>query len=244
MVDFHIYIVPTPLGSLSHSSLDNPEFVGILSNTRYWVAENARTFRRFISAFNKAIKIDSLLIFELTRDYSRNELQQFLKTNIKLGNIGVVSEAGIPGMADPGSDIAMWAHQNEVRVQTITGPGSIYLALAGSGLNGQQFTFHGYAPMTEPELKSFIQQCEKSARQTGYSQIFIETPYRSDRMLDFLIKYLSDDAMLSISCNLHEPDGFTQTGTVKFWKNKTEKPGKSPCIFIIGYNKTSAVKNS
>jgi len=237
MVQNKILMVPTPLGSLSFSSLNNPEFIGLLMNTKFWVAENARTFRRFISAFNKEVKIDSLMIFELTRDFSRKELEQFLKNSIRLGNIGVVSEAGIPGMADPGSDVALWAHTNGIAVQALSGPGSIYLALSGSGLNGQQFTFHGYPPMKEPDLKLFIQQCEKTSRQSGYTQIFIETPYRSDRMLDFLLKYLSDETLLCIACNLHEPEGFTKTKKTKNWKSEKQILGKSPCIFLIGHLK-------
>jgi 16S rRNA (cytidine1402-2'-O)-methyltransferase len=237
-------MVPTPLGSLSFSSLKSPEFTTTLGNTRFWVAENARTFRRFLSAFDKSIKIDNLLIFELSRDFSRKELEAFLTENIQKGDIGVVSEAGIPGMADPGSEIALWAHRNEISVLSITGPGSIYLALAGSGLNGQQFTFHGYAPMKEAELKDFIHQCEKNSRQPGYTQIFIETPYRSERMFDFLMKFLADETLLCIACNLHEQGGFTKTMPVKTWKKQHSALGKSPCIFLIGQHKKTQSKNS
>ena len=229
-----LVMMPMPLGSLSMLSLKNEEFITQITDIQCWVVENARTFRRFISALQMGIDIDALQIFELHRDFDRNALIVFLNGKIKKGNIGVVSEAGVPGMADPGAEIAAWAHENEVPVISICGPSSLILALSASGLNGQQFSFHGYAPVKEEELRSFIGKIGKDCEKTGYTQAMIEAPYRSDRFLSSLISVLPQLLKICVACNLHEPEGFIITRTVSEWKKNQPVLGKNPCIFLVG----------
>lgn len=227
-------MMPMPLGSLSLQSMNHTDFMTHINEIQYWVVENARTFRRFVSSLSLSIDIDSLKIFELHRDFNRVSLHTFLRENISKGNVGVASEAGVPGMADPGAEIAAWAHENEVRVVSICGPSSFILALSASGLNGQQFSFHGYAPVKDDELRSFLGKMGKDCEKTGYTQALIEAPYRSDRLLTALLSVLNPSLKLCIACNLHETDGFTKTRKVSEWKVDKPVLGKNPCIFLVG----------
>lgn len=227
-------MMPMPLGSLSKEAMNTHEFNAHITSVKYWVVENARTFRRFISSLQLGINIDTLRIFELHRDFDRIALHTFLREKIHKGDIAVASEAGVPGMADPGAEIAAWAHQNEVTVTSVCGPSSLLLALSASGLNGQQFTFHGYAPVKEDELRSFLGKMGKDCEKTGYSQALIEAPYRSDRMLSAMLGILSPSLKICIACNLHEPEGFIRTQTVAQWNENKPVLGKNPCIFLVG----------
>jgi len=229
-----LVMMPMPLGSLSASSMNHSDFMTQIAGIQCWVVENARTFRRFISSLQLGINIEALQIFELHRDFDRNALAVFLNGKINKGDIGVASEAGVPGMADPGAEIAAWAHENEVRVISICGPSSIILALSSSGLNGQHFTFHGYAPVKDDELRSFLGKIGKDCEKTGYTQALIEAPYRSDRLLSTLLSVLPPSLKICMACNLHEPDGFTKTMTVNRWRENKPVLGKNPCIFLVG----------
>lgn len=231
---FRIVMVPVPIGSLSAREVNSPYYHQHIRETRCWVVENVRTMRRFLASLKLGIDIDSLVFFELHRDFSRKALYEFLETHIASGNVGVASEAGLPGMADPGGLIALWAHENGVAVEPLVGAGSLMLALIASGLNGQQFTCHGYAPIKEPELKSFLQQTGKMAMQTGYTQIFIEAPYRSDRFMAQLCTHLPPGLFLCVARSLHEPDCSIVTKTVADWRSAVPNLGKAPCIFLIG----------
>jgi 16S rRNA (cytidine1402-2'-O)-methyltransferase len=229
-----VIMFPMPLGSLSSQSLLHKEFLDHLNTVKHWVAENARTFRRFVASLNLGINIDELQIFELYREYDKVALSVFLQKSLKKGDVGVVSEAGMPGMADPGAEVAAWAHQHEIAVKVISGPSSIILALSGSGLNGQQFTFHGYAPVKEPELKQFLSQIGKDINRFGYTHAFIEVPYRSDRFFQTLLSSMTANTRLCLACNLHEEDEFIQTKSIAEWSEYPIVIGKKPCIFLVG----------
>lgn len=229
-----IYMVPMPLGSLSAGAMLHGEYISCISGIRCWIAENARTFRRFISSLDRQISIDGLEIFELHRDYSRKELEQFLASRTDQGPVGVVSEAGVPGMADPGAVVAAWAHRRGVPVIPVSGPSSLILALTASGLNGQQFTFHGYPPVKDAELKTFLQNMDARIRKSGYTEILIEAPYRSDRLLSALTRNLSPQIRLCVACALHEPNGWIRTLSVADWSKALPEIGRQPCIFLAG----------
>ena len=234
MAQGKIIMLPTPIGPLSIQEMNSPAFIETVINTRFWVAENARTTRRFISSLQLNINISELDIFELNADFSLVELQEFLKKNIVLGDIAVTSEAGLPGMADPGSEIARWAHKNDVIVQTFSGPGSVYLALCASGLNGQQFVFHGYCPIKEDALKTFISELTIQCAKTGYTQIFIETPYRSEKVFDNLLKFLPPEMNLCVAVNLQSDQSYLKTQKISEWQKKPKRLGKSPAVFLVG----------
>lgn len=234
MSSFKMYMVPMPIGNLSHREMNSELFLKVIKVTTVWVAENARTTRRFISSLQLGIEIDKLKIFELNRQYSTPELYAFLRENIVKSDIAITSEAGLPGMADPGGVAAMWAHDNDIELVSITGPGSVYLALSGSGLNGQQFTFHGYAPIKDPELKGFIQSICNQTISTGYTQIFIETPYRSDRILQALLTHCPAQIHLCIAEELQSDQAQLRTCKISDWRTQNHQIGKKPCVFLLG----------
>ncbi|MBL7812723.1 MAG: SAM-dependent methyltransferase [Bacteroidetes bacterium] len=211
--------------------MQHPVFTACVTQIRIWVAENARTLRRFLSALQAGISIPELEIFELERNYNRKDLENFLTEKTRLGPVGMVSEAGIPGMADPGSEVAAWGHAHNCRVIPVTGPSSVFLALSASGLNGQDFHFHGYPPIDEKEMKARLTRISAKSPTT---HIYIETPYRSDRFLQMLLHALPAHTKLCIAAELHASDGFIRTQTVAAWKLSGTVIGKRPAVFLLG----------
>ncbi|MBS3915273.1 MAG: SAM-dependent methyltransferase [Bacteroidetes bacterium] len=236
MPEHKILMLPMPIGPKSLEEMKTDLFIHRMRITKKWVAENARTTRRFLSSLQLGIPIQELEIFELNDGFSLQELHDFLKINIQNDHIGVTSEAGLPGMADPGSEVAKWAHRNDISVEVFTGPGSVYMALCGSGLNGQQFTFHGYSPVKDEALKTFIQEISAEASKSGYTQIFIETPYRSDRLMGALLKWMPENLCLGIASGLHTEASFVKTKTAAEWKKRIPVLGKQPTVFLVGKN--------
>lgn len=229
-----ILLIPLPIGEKSAEQFITPFYLELVKSTRFWVVENLRTTRRFLSSLQLGLEIDALTFFELNRDLNVSDLHLFLKKNILQGNIGVTSEAGLPGMADPGAVAVSWAHSSGIEVAPFTGPGSVYLSLCASGFNGQQFVFHGYCPIKDDELDLFFKRIIRHQKDTGYTQIFIETPYRNDRLLSHMTKSLSGDLKVCIACNLQTPLQWIKTKSIAEWKEANITIGKIPCVFLIG----------
>lgn len=228
-----IYLMPTPLGALSVDQMMSPFFTEKTKSIKFWVVENTRTVRRFLSSLQIGIDIASLEFFELSRNYSQKDCIDFMTRNLQTGDIGFASEAGIPGMADPGAEVAAWAHKQGIEVIPVTGPSSVFLTLSASGLNGQHFTFNGYPPIKDPDLKSYLEQIKLIISQSSFTQIFIETPYRSDKFLRALLM-LPANYRLCLGVNLHNEGGFVHTKTIAEWKLAVPELGKVPCVFIVG----------
>ena len=161
------------------------------------------------------------------------ELNSFLDPIYEGYNIGLISDAGCPGIADPGSDIIKIAHQSNIRVVPLVGPSSILLAIMSSGLNGQNFAFNGYLPIDRADKKNKIKELEKTSQQKNQSQIFIETPYRNNKMLEDLTKTLSGDTKLCIACDITLSTEYIKTLSVNEWKKNKINIDKKPAIFII-----------
>lgn len=161
------------------------------------------------------------------------ELNSFLDPIYEGYNIGLISDAGCPGVADPGSDIIKIAHQSDIRVVPLVGPSSILLAIMSSGLNGQNFAFNGYLPIDRADKKNKIKELEKTSQQKNQSQIFIETPYRNNKMLEDLTKTLSGDTKLCIACDITLSTEYIKTLSVNEWKKNKINIDKKPAIFII-----------
>jgi 16S rRNA (cytidine1402-2'-O)-methyltransferase len=161
------------------------------------------------------------------------ELNSFLDPIYEGYNIGLISDAGCPGVADPGSDIIKIAHQSDIRVVPLVGPSSILLAIMSSGLNGQNFAFNGYLPIDRADKKNKIKELEKTSQQKNQSQIFIETPYRNNKMLEDLTKTLSGDTNLCIACDITLSTEYIKTLSVNEWKKNKINIDKKPAIFII-----------
>ena len=229
-----LILFPLPIGSESNLWLISPYYQEEIKKIKVWIAEEARTLRRFISSLKLGIDIPNLEIFELNEHSKQKDVEDFLiKYNKKGQVLGLCSEAGMPCIADPGTLAVRFAQKHGWVVTPIPGPNSLMLTLAASGLNGQNFTFHGYPPVKEADQKTFIPQLIRSAS-SSHSHLFIEAPYRSDKFLQFLIRNIPGDFMLCIGQNLHEPNQRICTQTLAAWKKESTPLGKSPCVFIIG----------
>jgi 16S rRNA (cytidine1402-2'-O)-methyltransferase len=228
-----LILLPLPIGELSWGWMNTPNYLEVLKPIKHWVAEDARTLRRFLSSLKAGIVINELDIFEFNIRTPRQELEKFFKDIKGASHIGVASEAGMPCIADPGALAVKLAHQRGWDIKPIMGPNSLMLALAGSGLSGQTFTFHGYPPINENELKQLTQLLQNKANEK-HSHLFIETPYRTDRLLQYFCKNLPGDMLLCIAKDLHTEQESIRTLPVSEWKKKTDTFGKSPCVFVVG----------
>ena len=206
--------------------------IEILHQLKHFLVERARTSRRYIKLTNPPYAISDLTILEFTDEgHELNEVIQLLKSG---NSIGVISESGMPGIADPGSKIVLLAHKHNLQVRALVGPSSIFLALSSSGLNGQNFCFNGYLPIKENELIKSINQIEQRAYKNKETQIFIETPYRNNRLFSNLLKNLKDQTLLCIALDLTSSNEFVKTMSIANWKKESWKFEKAPAIFLIG----------
>ena len=229
-----LFLVPNVLSDGDWQNVLPAGVFSILTETRYFIVENVRTARRFLKQVNKEIDIDSLTFFELNKYTQPTDLPGFLKPIEEGFDIAVISEAGCPGVADPGADIVKIAHEKNITVVPVVGPSSILLALMASGLNGQNFTFHGYLPVKPQERTRAIASLEKQAKNSRQTQIFIETPYRNNQMLDDLLKTCSPSTLLCVAADITGENEFIATKTVQQWKKNIPDLHKIPTIFLIG----------
>lgn len=199
----------------------------------FYIAENEKTARAFIKKILPNKDQSSLNIVILNKYTDESELDGFLQPCLDGFPLGLLSEAGAPGVADPGSEIVTRAHRMGIRVVPLAGPSSILMSVMASGMNGQNFAFIGYLPIDRAERKSKIRDIERLSRKTGQSQFFIETPYRNDKLLEELLNTLPGDTRICIASQISHPNEFIRTATVSEWK--LMKPGlhKIPTIFGI-----------
>jgi len=228
----YLYLIPLPIGD-NFSYFNNNYYKDIILSIDYFIVEDIRTARRFLKKICKEIIIDDLsfrTFNEHNNEENLHDIQEFFK---KGGKAGLMSEAGCPAVADPGSEVVMLAHKNNVNVLPLIGPSSILLALMASGLNGQKFMFNGYLPVNKEERKKRIKHLENISKKENSSQIFIETPYRNNHMLNDLINVLENNTLLSISANLDSESCFISTKFVCDWKKSSTVLDKVPAIFIL-----------
>lgn len=175
----------------------------------------------------------TLNLFELNKHTDASEIQSFLTPLLDGKDMGLMSDAGCPGVADPGAAIVALAHEKGIKVVPLVGPSSILLSLMASGMNGQSFAFHGYLPIDKNEKKNKIKQLEKISAEQNQSQLFIETPYRNNQMLDDLIKFLNPNTSLCVACDITLETEYILTKPVAQWKKNKPDLHKRPCIFIF-----------
>jgi 16S rRNA (cytidine1402-2'-O)-methyltransferase len=231
----NLFLVPNVLSDANWQSVLPARIFPVLTNTRYFVVENIRTARRFMKQVNKEIDIDALTFYELNKHTSPNEIPSFLKPLKNGEDVAVISEAGCPGVADPGADIVKLAHKNGFSVVPLVGPSSILMALMASGLNGQNFAFNGYLPVHKGERAKAIIQLEKKAKNEQQTQIFIEAPYRNNQLIEDLLKNCSSSTLLCIAANITANNEFIRTKNIQEWKKNVPDLHKQPAIFLIGY---------
>jgi 16S rRNA (cytidine1402-2'-O)-methyltransferase len=229
-----LYLLPTPLGDCA-ISLCLPAFnQEILNSIDVYIVEELRTARRFLRKAGIRKQIDELSFHELNEHTDPTDAAHFLDEALLGRNIGLLSEAGIPCVADPGSLAVNLAHRMGVRVKPLTGPSSLMLALMASGMNGQEFVFHGYLPVKPDQRQKALRYLEQDALQTGKTQLFIETPYRNMAMLQSILGCCHPETRLCIAADLTLESESITTLTIKNWKNKTADLNKRPAVFLIG----------
>ena len=227
-----LYLIPSPLGDYSPDQvLPAPVLQTILSLSTF-VVEEVRTARRFLSAAGLKGHIDTLEFHTLNEHTQPQEIEALAGLFDK-GDVGLISEAGLPAVADPGAALVALCHRRGIEVVPFTGPSSLMLALMASGLNGQSFAFTGYLPAKTDERKKAIKDIERHSKAGRESQIFIETPYRNDSLLQDLLGTLQPGTMLTIAADITLPSAFIRTKTVKEWRSAPVTIGKRPCVFII-----------
>ena len=216
-----LYLIPVTLGGSDYSAVIPEKVLSITRQLRFFIVEDLRSARRFLRLIDKSFPIDESIFFELNEHTREDGISQFLEPLMKGSDTGLMSEAGLPGIADPGSNLIAVAHRKKIIVIPLSGPSSIILALIASGFNGQNFTFHGYLPVKPRERASRIIEIEKKAHE-GYSQIFMETPYRNSRMLDTILSVCSNDTLLCIAADISLPTESVRTMKISEWK--ADKP--------------------
>ncbi|MCO5247558.1 MAG: SAM-dependent methyltransferase [Chitinophagales bacterium] len=234
-----IYLVPTPLspeGIRQTAAIAQP----VISHIRYFIVENIRTARRFLKAVDADFPIDDSVFLEMDKhdDFEFDEM--FLQHAVEGKYIGVLSEAGCPAVADPGSKVVAAAHLWGITIKPLVGPNSMLMALMSSGFTGQNFTFHGYLPIETKERRNLILQIERGAEK-GQTHIFMETPYRNNKLFEDLINWLKPTTELCIASNITASNEQIHTRLIADWKKRKPNLKKIPVVFVMG---KSEIKNT
>jgi 16S rRNA (cytidine1402-2'-O)-methyltransferase len=227
-----IYLLPVCLGGDNYNAVIPAEVLILTGRLRYFIVEEIRSARRFLRLIDKSFPIDECVFSELNEHTGDSEIPGYLDPVLKGYDAGIMSEAGLPGIADPGSKVISLAHRKNIRVIPLAGPSSIILALAASGFNGQNFTFHGYLPVKPPEKAARIRELERSL-QSGYAQVFMETPYRNQKMVEALTTICSNDTKLCIAADITLPTEFIMSMKISEWKKNIPSINGRPAIFIL-----------
>lgn len=229
-----ILLLPTYIGNTKEKDLLPTYLLNAINRTNIFVVENIRNTRRFIKSLFPEKDIESILFLAYGKHNKIDLDHNFLQYLLKGDDIGIISDSGTPCIADPGSNIVRFAHKYNIQVIPFVGPSSILLALMSSGLNGQNFAFLGYLPIDKAERKMSIKKYEKIMKQTGQTQIFIETPYRNNKLLKSIINNCNNNTYLSIASNITSSNEFIKTQKIAEWKNQKIDLHKIPTIFLIG----------
>lgn len=228
-----LYLIPTTLGETKLDKILPSGNSVIISNLKFFIVENLRTARRFLKKVNREINIDELTFFELNQHTKPEEIAQFLKP-LKAGNdMGIISEAGCPAIADPGADVIALAQEQNFTVIPLVGPSSILLSLMASGFNGQSFAFLGYLPVQQSDRIKTLKKMESRIYSEHQTQIFIETPYRNMKMLEDILAVCQPNTKLCIAADITLETEFIKTKTVSAWKKQKPDLNKRPTIFLI-----------
>lgn len=228
-----VYLIPTTLGDSAPLEVLPISIKRTIENTDHYIVENEKTARHFIKKISPSKSQPGLHIQTLNKFTDPAVIPTYLDPCIHGFNVGILSEAGCPGIADPGADVIKVAHEKRIQVVPLVGPSSILMAMMSSGMNGQNFAFNGYLPIDAAERKAMIKNLERISREKGQSQIFMETPYRNDKLLTELTRILQKSTRLCIACDITLPTEFIQTKIAHEWSEIDVDLNKRPTIFII-----------
>ncbi len=228
-----LYLVPTVLAPASTERVLSPQIREVVTSTSHFFVENVRTARRFISELQTGKSIESLHFYALDKDTPQAEIEQYMKIVLEGEDAGIISEAGCPGVADPGAVAVAIAHKKGIQVVPLVGPSSILLALMASGFSGQSFVFHGYLPIDKTERSKTIKGIEKDVFQKNQTQLFMETPFRNNQLLEELLRTCHPDTLLCIATQVTAPDETIRTAAIKEWAKHKPDLHKKPTIFLL-----------
>ena len=228
-----LYLIPSPLGDNQPSEVLPNMVFETIGRIRTYVVEEVRTARRFLSRAGLKGKIDTLEFHELNEHTSSEQIEGYLGLFERGEDIGLISEAGLPAVADPGAQLVALCHKRGIEVVPLVGPSSLMLALMASGLNGQSFAFCGYIPAKSDERKSRLKVLEKVSSQLNQTQIIIETPYRNDSLLSDILSVCNPSTRLCIAADITLPTAYIRTASVGDWKKNVPTIGKRPCVFLL-----------
>lgn len=232
-----LYLLPVMLGDNDPTEVLPITVSRTMDFINDYVVENSKAARKFIKAINPAKVQADLNLFELNKHTDEKEIKTYIKPLLEGKNMGLMSDAGCPGVADPGAAVVKLAHENGIQVVPLVGPSSILLAMMASGMNGQSFAFNGYLPIDKSDKKQELKRLEKLSFDKNQSQIFIETPYRNNNILEDLISILQPNTHICVACDITLPTEYIKTATANQWKKIKVDLHKRPCIFIIHHLK-------
>lgn len=229
-----LYLIPVELSGGPLNAVLPQQNLAVVREIRHFVVENIRSARRFLRRWDPTFPIDECEFHELNTHTAREGIGSWLDVIRRGEPLGLMSDAGCPAVADPGSDLVALAQREGMRVIPMVGPSSILLSLMASGFNGQGFAFNGYLPIDEAERGRRLAELERMARKAGQTQIFIETPYRNNRMVAFLAERLQGDTLLCVAADITDPDKESiRTMTASLWRKEKYDYDKRPAIFLI-----------
>ena len=228
-----VILIPCTLGDVNPFKVLPQSNTDFINSCDVFIVENLRSARRFLKKAGLQKAIDDLQFFEINKRTKAEDIPSFLSAAREGRNIGVLSEAGCPGIADPGAEVVKWAHKKNIEVIPLIGPSSILLALMASGINGQNFAFAGYLPKEKADRRKKIKQLEQFSKSQKQTQIFIETPFRNNHLLDDLRNYCDKDTQIVVACDITLPTQYIRRLSAKDWKKEKVDLHKRPCIFIL-----------
>lgn len=227
-----IYLVPVTLGGEDYSYVVPEKVLSITRSLRLFVVEDLRSARRYLRMIDKKFPVNETIFHELNEHTDDSEISSYLDPVLGGSDMGIMSEAGLPGIADPGAKLVALAHKKSIRVSPLSGPSSIILALISSGLNGQNFSFNGYLPVNPADRSAALRALEKKSKD-GYAQIFMETPYRNQKMIETILKTCSNETKLCVATDITLPGEVIKTMTISEWRKNVPAINDSPAIFIL-----------
>jgi 16S rRNA (cytidine1402-2'-O)-methyltransferase len=233
-----LYLIPTVIAASTAGKVIPNQVKDALRSIRHFLAEDVRTARRFLASLEVYNAVQELSFERLDKNTAYSDLPEIFKPAFGGLPMGVLSESGCPGIADPGALAVRFAHEHNIDVVPLVGPSSILLALMASGMNGQHFTFHGYLPVETREGARVIRELEKESRRTGQTHIFIETPYRNNRLLKTLLSALGADTRLCVAVDLTGTSEYIRMAPVGQWRKDTPALPRLPAIFLINASVT------
>lgn len=233
MIEKALYLLPVTLGDTSVEKVLPAYNKEIIVEIKHFIVEDVRSARRFLKKVESQINIDELTFYPLNKHTSPEAISGYLKPLMEGFPMGVISEAGCPAVADPGADVVAIAQRKGLKVVPLVGPSSIILSVMGSGFNGQSFAFHGYLPIEPSERTKRLKELETRIYTEHQTQLFIETPYRNNKMMEEILKTCRPQTKLCIAANITCEGEYIRTKTVKEWKGNLPDLNKIPCIFLL-----------